>query len=102
MTDEDVDKVLQKTSTPASQVDAVLLNRIADSINSSLRPVRPVPPTWMLTGGLVVVCAAVAVTVASRIGFYGVEKLAIWERVAHLFDSRNPGVDDGEGVRAHN
>jgi hypothetical protein len=81
MTDEDVDKVLQKTSRAASQVDPALLSGIADSINSSLRPVRPLPPTWILTGELAVICAAVAVTAAARTGFYGVEKLGLWERV---------------------
>jgi len=81
MTDEDVDNVLQKTSGAASQVDPALLKRIADSINTSLRPVRPLPPTWILTGGLAVICAAVAVTAAARIGFYGIEKLSFGERV---------------------
>jgi hypothetical protein len=81
MTDEDVDKVLQKTSRAASQVDPALLSGIADSINSSLRPVRPLPPTWILTGELAVICAAVAMTAAARTGFYGVEKLGLWERV---------------------
>jgi len=81
MTDEDVDKVLQKTSGAASQVDPALLKRIADSLNSSLRPVRPLPPTWAPTAGLALICAAVAVTAAARTGFYGFEKLGLWERV---------------------
>ena len=81
MTDEDVDKVLQKSSGVTPQVEPALLKRIADSINSSLEPVRPMPPTWMLTGGLALICAAVAVTAAARAGFYGIEKLGLWECV---------------------
>ncbi len=81
MRDEEVDKVLQNASGVAPQVEAALLKRIADSINSSLRPVRPLPPTWVLTGGLALICAAVAVAAAACTGFYGIAKLGLWERV---------------------
>jgi hypothetical protein len=81
VTDEEVDKILQKASRVAPEVEPALLKRIADSINSSLRPVRPLPPTWVLTGGLALICAAVAVSAAARAGFYGIEKLGTWERV---------------------
>ena len=81
MRDEEVDKVLQNASGVAPQVEPALLKRIADSINSSLRPVRPLPPTWVLTGGLALICAAVAVAAAACTGFYGIGKLGLWERV---------------------
>ncbi len=81
MRDEEVDKILQKASGIAPQVEPAMLKHIADSINSSLRPVRPLPPTWLLTGGLTLICAAVAVAAAARAGFYGIEKLSLWERV---------------------
>ena len=81
MRDEDVDKVLHKASGVAPQVEPALLKRIADSINSSLQPVRPLPPTWMLTAELALICAAVAVAAAAGTGFYGVIKLGLWERV---------------------
>ncbi len=81
MRDEEVDKVLKKTSGVAPQVQPALLKRIAGSINSSLRPVRPLPPTRVLTGGLALICVAVAVAAAARTGFYGIEKLGLWERV---------------------
>ena len=81
MRDEEVDKVLQKASGIAPQVEPALFKHIADSINSSLRPVRPLPPTWVLTGGLALICAAVAVAAAARAGFYGIEKLGLSERV---------------------
>ena len=81
MRDEDVDKVLQKASGAAPQAESALLKQIADSIKPSLRPVRPLPPTWVLTGGLALTCGAVAVAAAAGTGFYGIEKLSLWERV---------------------
>jgi hypothetical protein len=81
MTEEQVEKVLEKASAAAPQVDPALLKRIADSLHSSLRPVRPLPPTWVLTVGLSLICAIVAVTGAARAGFYGIENLSFWERL---------------------
>jgi len=80
MTDDDVDTVLQKASGGTPEVEPALLKRIADSITGSLRPVRPLPPPWVLTGGLALICAVVAVVAAARAGFYGAEKLGLWER----------------------
>jgi hypothetical protein len=79
--DEEVDKVLQKASGVTPQVEPALLKRVADSINSSVRPVRPLPPTWALTGGLALICAAVAFAAAAGTGFYGIEKLGVSARV---------------------
>ena len=42
--------------------------------------VRPLPPAWALTGGLVLVCIAVALAGAARSGFYGIQKLSVLER----------------------
>jgi hypothetical protein len=61
-------------------VGPALLDRIAGSIGSSLRPVRPLPPGWVLAGGLILICAAVALAGASRLGFYGIQKMSAWER----------------------
>ena len=35
----------------------------------------------MLAGGLVLACVGVALAGAARAGFYGIEKLSVWERV---------------------
>jgi len=80
MTTEELDNVLQKAGGATPEVESALLERIADSINESLRPVRPLPPPWVLTCGLALACAVVAVAAAARAGFYGVEKLGLWER----------------------
>jgi hypothetical protein len=80
MTDEDVDSLLQKASGVKPEVEPALLKRIADSINVSLQPVHPLPPPWVLTAGLALICAVVAVAAAARAGFYGLEKLDLWER----------------------
>ena len=58
-----------------------MLKRVVDSINSSLLPVRPRQPIWVLTGGLALICAAVAGAAAAGAGFYGIEKLGRWEGV---------------------
>jgi Negative regulator of sigma F len=81
MTDEEVDKVLQRASKVAPRVGPALLKRIADSINSSLQPVRPLPPPWVLTGALALICAVLAVAAAASMGFYGVGKLSRGECV---------------------
>lgn len=80
MTDDFLDKALQKASESAPRVEPELLTQIAGSMQSSLRPVRPLPPTWMLVAGLTLICAGVAVAAAARGGFYGIERLAWWER----------------------
>jgi hypothetical protein len=84
MTDEEIDNVLQKASGVPPEVDPALLKRITDSINMSLRPVRPLPPTRVLTAGLAVICAAVAVAAAVRLGFSGVENLGLGKSVLIL------------------
>jgi len=82
MTEEQVDEVLHKAAAAAPQVDPALLKSIAESLNSSLRPVRPLPPTWVLTAGLALICATVAAAAAARAGLYGFEKLSLLERLA--------------------
>ena len=80
MKDEEIDDVLKGAARDADVLKAETLERISDAIKISLRPVRPLPPTWMLAGGLVLVCTAVALTGAAHSGFYGIEKMHILER----------------------
>jgi hypothetical protein len=78
--DEEIDEALQKASPVPHDLEAALLKRIAGSIRPSLRPVRPLPSNWLLTGALLLVCVAVALAGAARTGFFGIEKLSTWDR----------------------
>lgn len=81
MRDEDIDEVLKRAAGQAPQpVDTALLKRVADSIQPSMRPVRPLPHTWILAAALVLVCAIVALAGAARAGFLGFEKMDPLER----------------------
>jgi hypothetical protein len=57
-----------------------VLQGIADSIISSLRPVRPMPPTWLLTGGLALTGLAVACAAAALTSFIGFRNLNLGAR----------------------
>ena len=81
MTDEEIDKILQKASAPAPEIDPALLKRIADTINSTLQPVHPRPPARVLSIRLGVLCAVLAAIASAGTGFFGVEKLALWKSV---------------------
>jgi hypothetical protein len=79
--DSEIDELLERATHSRHEVDPVLLDRVAASIKSSVQPVRPLPPMWVLTGGLVLICAAVGLVGASRAGFNGFEKMDLLERV---------------------
>jgi hypothetical protein len=80
VTDREIDEILKHAAQAPHDVDPVLLDRVTRSIKSSLRPVRPLPAPWVLTDGLVLICAAVALAGAARSGLYGIEKLSVLER----------------------
>jgi len=77
--DREIDEMLSSAPLPPGP-DPEALRRIADSIKPSMAPVRPLWPNWALTGGLVLICAAVAFAGAARAGFSGVEKMDWLER----------------------
>ena len=80
MKDEDIDEVLNQAARTPLDLKPELLRRVSDSIRSSMRPVRPLPPAWAMTGGLILICAAVSLAGAARAGFFGVEKMDSLER----------------------
>lgn len=80
MKDEDIDDVLKRAARAPVELEQETLQRVTDSIKLSLRPVRPLPPNWVMAGGLVLVCGAVSVAGAARAGFLGFEKMDIFER----------------------
>ncbi len=80
MRDGEIDIVLEKAARIPHEVELPLLKRVAGSIESSMQPVRPLPRTWVLATGLVLIGAAVALVGAARAGFYGFEKMGWLER----------------------
>lgn len=79
MKDREIDEILKQAAQAPHDVDPALLGRVASSIGCSMRPVRPLPPAWVLACGLVLICAAVALAGAARSGFYGIQKLSVLE-----------------------
>jgi len=80
MRDREMDEILELAAQARHDVEPALLQRVAGSIKSSMRPVRPLPPTWVLASELILICAAVALAGAARAGFYGIEKMSVLER----------------------
>jgi hypothetical protein len=57
------------------------LQRIAGSIAASLRPVRPLPPQWVLSGGVALGCVSVALGGSTGLGFFGLARMTLLERL---------------------
>jgi hypothetical protein len=79
--DEELDNLLKNAAQAPRDLDPLVLQRIGDSIKSSLRPVRALPPGWLMAVGLVVVCVAVSLAGAARAGFFGIAKMNMPERL---------------------
>jgi hypothetical protein len=82
VSDPKIDRALDEAARAPHTVPAELLKRIAGSIEPTLEAVRPLPPTWMLTGALVLIGAAVALAGAAHAGFQGFAALGSGSRVA--------------------
>ena len=76
MKDREIDEILRQAGQ-APPVDPALLDRIAGAIQPTMRPVRPLPPRWILTAGLFAICGAIALAGAARLGFAGIQKLGL-------------------------
>jgi hypothetical protein len=79
--DAEIDRALEEAARDRRELPAGLLRRIADSIEPAMQPVRPMPPTWLLAGGLVLISAAVALLGAARLGLQGIIALALPARL---------------------
>jgi hypothetical protein len=84
VTDQEIDDILQRAAGSSREVPAQLLERIADSVAPSLRPVRPLPANWVLSGALGLIGGAVALIGAGRAGFQGYEALGVLSRTLIL------------------
>jgi hypothetical protein len=74
MNDKDIDEILGRAAD-RHEVDPALLGRVSSSIVTSLQPVRPMAPAWMLALTLVLISAGIAAASAAWMGFYGIRKL---------------------------
>lgn len=80
MKDREIDEILERAAQAPHDVDPGLLDRVAGSIGTSLRPVRPLPPAWVLATGQILISAAIATLGAARLGLYGIQRLSVLER----------------------
>ena len=81
MTDKEIDAILAKATRTPPPVDPALINRVTDSIQGSMRPVRPLPADSVLITALIVICGAVAVAGAARLGLLGIRRMSVPEIV---------------------
>jgi hypothetical protein len=77
--DKDIDDILKRAAEGTRDVDPSLLDRVSRSMRSSLQPVRPLPASWVLTGGLVLIGTAVALAGAIVLGPHGIQKMSTLE-----------------------
>ena len=75
MRDESIDDALARAAGASPGVDPALLDRIAGSIGGGLKPVRPLPPSWVLIALLAAVCAGIATAGATILGLHGIGKM---------------------------
>jgi hypothetical protein len=76
-----MDELVARAGAASRPPDPALLDSIANSIKGSTRPVRPLPPLWLMTAATMMVCVGIAVAGAAVFGFYGFEKLGFSERM---------------------
>jgi hypothetical protein len=74
LNDRQIDELLNGAELPQGP-GAETLGRIAESIAGPMRPVRPLPPRSMLTGGVALICPVVALAGAAGLGFAGIAKI---------------------------
>lgn len=75
MKDRDIDDILKRATEGARDVDPVLLDRVADSVRSSMTPVRPIPAPWVLASAVALICVIVALAGAMLLKPYGIQKM---------------------------
>jgi hypothetical protein len=78
----EIDAALDRAARSPHAVQPELLKRIADALQPTLVPVRPLPPSALLAAGLVLTVALVALVGAAHAGFQGFEALGVTARVA--------------------
>jgi hypothetical protein len=77
--DKEIDEMLERAAGTVHEVDPALLGRVATTVTTSLRPVQPMAPAWMLASWLLSISVIVAVAGAWWLGFSGIRKLDVAE-----------------------
>jgi hypothetical protein len=77
----DVEERLDQAAHAPHALPPALLERIVESVGPVVPPVRPLGPAPVLTAGLFLIVAAVALLGAARVGFQGVEALSFLRRL---------------------
>jgi hypothetical protein len=86
MNDPEIDDLLKRAAGAQPDVDPAVVDRLAQLVASPIAPVRPLRPAWMLTGGLILLCAAVAVAGGLILGPHGILRMTAVE-LAVIFTS---------------
>jgi hypothetical protein len=73
--DRDIDDILKRSAEGARDVDPALLDRVADSMRSSLSPVRPIQAPWILASAVALICVIVALAGAMLLKPHGIQKM---------------------------
>ena len=76
MEDRDIDDILKRAADALPDVDPAIGNRLSNSIRTSLRPVRPLPPAGILAAGLFSIGAGFALAGAATLGLHGLARLS--------------------------
>ena len=80
MKDREIDELLRPASQAPHNVDPSLLDHVVGCIKPAMMPVRSLPSTGVLVGGLVLISAVVALAGAALAGLHGFQKMNGWER----------------------
>ena len=72
MRDNEIDEILRQNP---GETDPALLDRISGRLVSSLQPVRPMAPSWLLAIALFLSSTVIAVAGAGVLGFHGLAHL---------------------------
>ena len=75
MRDSELDRILSTAARRPIEVSPAVLERIARSLRTSIQPVRPLPPTWVLTARLLALNSLISVAGAALPGFDAIGSL---------------------------
>jgi len=81
LNDREIDELLNRAKASTGP-ETESLERIVQSIAGSMRPARRLPPRWLLAGEVVLAGMLVSLAGAAGLGFHGIARMGVLERVA--------------------